>query len=290
MEIGVRIPHTGERASPELVRQWCMAADRLGFDSLWGVDHVVMPQRVESQYVLPREPVTIADDAVSGLLAPNFELVTTLAFVAGITSRITLACAVEVLPIRNAVLNARQLATIDQYSDGRLLCGVGVGWLKEEADAMNMPWDRRGARSDEHIALLRALWTAPGPHVEFHGEFWDIPPMDPEPKPVQQPIPILIGGHSDVAMERAARIGDGWIAGDLSTDRLAGLLPTLAAAAERHGREPSSIPVYCGARAGATTLADLQRYDELGVHSVQVPLDTIDDLERFAGEVLPHLH
>ena len=103
------------------------------------------------------------------------------------------------LTIRNAILNARQLATVDRYSNGRLLLGIGVGWLKEEADAMGMPWDRRGARTDEHIALLRAIWTAPGKHVEFHGEFWDIPPMDPEPRPVQRPIPILIGGHSEAA-------------------------------------------------------------------------------------------
>ena len=289
MEIGVRIPHTGRHATPAFVREWCTAADRLGYDSLWGVDHVVMPRHVESRYVLPREPATIADDAVSGLLAPNFELVTTLAFVAAITERIKLGSAVAVLPIRNAVLNARQLATVDRYSGGRLLCGIGVGWLKEEADAMGVPWDRRGARADEHIALLRAIWTAPGTHVEFHGEFWDVPPMDPEPQPVQQPIPILVGGHSDAAIDRAARLGDGWIAAGMSSERLADLLPKLRLAAERHGRDPSSVLVYCGARPGKATLDDLRRYEELGVHSVEVALETVDDLERFADEVLPRL-
>src|SRR5262249_18389118 len=156
--------------------------------------------------------------AVSELLSPNFELVTTLAFVAAITERIKLGSAVEVLPIRNAVLNARQLATVDRYSGGRLLCGVGAGWLPREAAATGRAWDRRAAPADEHIALLRAIWTAPGPHVEFHGEFWDLPPMDPEPRPVQQPIPILIGGHSDAALDRAARLGDGWIAAAMSSD------------------------------------------------------------------------
>jgi len=289
MEVGVRIPHTGQRATPAFVRSWCVAADRLGYDSLWGVDHVVMPQRVESRYVLPRKPATIADDAVADLLSPNFELMTTLAFVAAVTERIKLGTAVAVLPIRNAVLNARQLATVDRYSGGRVLYGVGVGWLKEEADAMGMPWDRRGARSDEHIALLRAMWTADGRHIEFHGEFHDVPPMDPEPRPVQRPIPIVIGGHSEVAVDRAARLGDGWIAAGMSSDRLAELLPLLDAALERHGRDRAAVPVYCGAGPEDRTLDALRRYRDLGVHSVQVALDSLEDLERFAEAVLPGL-
>ena len=161
MEIGVRIPHTGAQATPAFVREWCTLADEAGFGSLWGVDHVVMPEHVDSLYDLPRTPATIADDAVSELLSPNFELMTTLAFVAAVTERIKIGSAVAILTIRNTVLTARQLATIDRYSGGRVLFGVGIGWLKEEADAMNMPWDRRGARADESISLLRAIWTAP---------------------------------------------------------------------------------------------------------------------------------
>ena len=287
MQIGVRIPHTGPRATPEFVREWCTTADRLGFDILWGADHLVMPQRWASLYPLPREPAELEDDAVSDLLSPNFELLTTLAHVAAVTERIKLATGVEVLTIRNAVLNARQLATVDRYSDGRVLCGVGAGWLKEEADAMGMAWDRRGRRTDEHIQLLRALWTAPGRHVEFHGEFWDLPSMDPEPRPVQQPIPILVGGHSDPAIDRAARLGDGWIAAGMSSSRLAELVPTLHAALDRHEREASEVPVYVGARPGPLTLDDLRRYGEVGAHAVQVGLETLDDLRRFADEVLP---
>jgi alkanesulfonate monooxygenase SsuD/methylene tetrahydromethanopterin reductase-like flavin-dependent oxidoreductase (luciferase family) len=98
---------------------------------------------------------------------------------------------------------------VDRLSAGRLLYGVGAGWLKEEADAMNMPWDHRGARAEEHISLLRTIWAAPGDTTEFHGSYWSIPPMATEPSPVQQPIPILIGGHSEAGIDRAARIGDG---------------------------------------------------------------------------------
>ena len=93
--------------------------------------------------------------------------------------------------------------------------------MREEADIMGMPWDHRGRRSEEHIALLRALWCAEGDLVEFHGEYHDIGLMDPEPRPVQRPIPILVGGHSDVALERAGRIGDGWIAAPMSPEPLA---------------------------------------------------------------------
>ncbi len=288
MEIGLQIPHTGAPATPQFVREWCSLADQAGFASLWGVDHLVMPQHTDSLYTLARRPAAIGDDGVSSLLAPNFELMTTLAYVAAVTDRIKIGTSVAVLSIRNAILNARQLATVDRYSGGRLIYGVGVGWVKEEADALNMPWDRRGARSEEHIALLRALWTEPGAHVEFHGEFWDVPPMDPEPRPVQRPIPILIGGHSEVAIDRAARIGDGWIAASMSPERLADHMGLLRAAAARHDRDPATMFVHCAMSRGTpATLEQMQRYADIGVQSLSLDIDSIDELKRFADEVLP---
>jgi probable F420-dependent oxidoreductase len=289
MEIGVRIPHVGASTSPELVRKWCQVADEAGFGVLWGVDHLVMPRQVKSKYLLTRQPISLAEGALSAQLAPNFELITTLAFAAAVTERIKLATGVAVLTIRNALLNARQLATVDRYSGGRLLLGVGIGWLEEEAAAMNMPWDHRGARVDEHIELLRTLWTAEGPHIEFHGDYWSVPAIDPEPRPAQQSLPILIGGHSSAAMDRAARLGDGWIAAGVSPGRLTELLALLEVACERHGRDPATLPVYCRAGQGQATLEDLHRYNELQVRSVQVNIDTLDELNRFAHEVLPSL-
>src|SRR5262249_30675630 len=162
-------------------------------------------------------------------------------WVAGLTERVKLGTAVAVLPIRNAVANARQLATLDVYSGGRVLYGAGVGWLREEAEMMNMPWDARGRRGEEHIALLRALWCAEGNLVEFHGEFFDIDPIDPEPRPVQRPIPILVGGHSDVALDRAARIGDGWIAAAMSATPLAQHWTKVRDAAARAGRDSDAL-------------------------------------------------
>ncbi len=297
MEFGLTIPHTGRHTSPAWVREYCVTAEEAGWDSLWGVDHLVMPQHTDSDYTLGRKPAKIADDAVSGLLSPNYELMTTLTWVAGFTERVKLGTAVAVLPIRNAVHNARALATLDVYSGGRVLYGVGVGWLREEAEAMGMPWDRRGARSEEHIALLRRLWCADGDVVEFHGEFHDLPPMDPEPRPVQRPIPILIGGHSDIALERAGRIGDGWIAAQMSPERIADHWPKVVASAERNGRDPESLLLFTSISGKVDIpLGDLlAQYRELGVdHALvglhrQSPAETLDKIREVADNVLPGL-
>jgi probable F420-dependent oxidoreductase len=297
MEFGLTIPHTGRNASPEWVRDYATVAEDAGWDSLWGVDHLVMPHRTDSDYTLGRKPAKIADDAVSGLLSPNYEMMTTLTWVAGFTERIKLGTAVAVLPIRNAVQNARILATLDVYSGGRVLYGVGVGWLREEAEAMGMPWDRRGARSEEHIAMLRTLWCAEDDLVEFHGEFHDLPPMDPEPRPVQRPIPILVGGHSDIALDRAGRIGDGWIAAQMSPERVAEHWPKVQAAAERAGRDPGALLLFTSVSGRSDLpLGDLlAQYRELGVDHVQLGLHrenregTLDMIRDVADNVLPDL-
>jgi probable F420-dependent oxidoreductase len=297
MEFGLMIPHTGRNASPAWVREYCSTAEEVGWDSLWGVDHLVMPHHTDSDYTLGRKPARIGDDAVSGLLAPNYEMMTTLTWVAGFTERIKLGTAVAVLPIRNAVHNARALATLDVYSGGRVLYGVGVGWLREEAEAMGMPWDRRGARSEEHIALMRTLWCAEGDLVEFHGEFHDLPPMDPEPRPVQRPIPILIGGHSDIALERAGRLGDGWIAAQMSPERVAEHWPHVQESAERNGRDPASLLLFTSTsvRSDLPLGELLAQYRELGVDHVQVGLhrssreETLDTMRDVAENVLPEV-
>jgi probable F420-dependent oxidoreductase len=297
MDVGVTIPHTGRYASPDWVREYCTTAEQVGFDSVWGVDHLVMPHHTDSDYTLGRKPAKIGDDAVSGLLSPNYEMMTTLTWVAGFTERVKLGTAVAVLPIRNAVHNARALATLDIYSGGRVVYGVGVGWLREEAEAMGMPWDRRGARSEEHIALMRALWCADGDLVEFHGEFHDLPPMDPEPRPVQRPIPILIGGHSDIALERAGRIGDGWIAAQMSPERVVEHWPRVLESAERNGRDPASLQLFSSTPVRKDRpLADLlAEYREIGVDHVQVGLhrdsreETLDTMHDVAENVIPGL-
>jgi probable F420-dependent oxidoreductase len=304
MEIGITVPHTGKLASPEFIRDFCITAEEAGWDGLWAIDHLVMPHHTDSLYTLARKPAPIGDDAVASLLAPNYEMMSTLLWIAGFTSRVKLGTAVAVLTIRNAILNARQLATLDIFSGGRVLYGAGVGWLEEEADAMNMPWDNRGKRADEHIEMMRAIWTAPDDLMEWHGPYFDLPPMDPRPQPVQRPIPILIGGHSDPALDRAARLGDGWIAASMSPERFREHRDKLFRLTEGYGRDPSqlilvnstSVPVADGElspSATAEAVGVLEQYQSLGVNHLNLGTgattraSAIAALEVLGERVLP---
>lgn len=274
MEIGLVLPHTGPTASPLFIRDFAQAAEGSGVDRLWAVDHLVLPQHASSPYVLGRTPTRVADGWLSENLAPNYEMLTTLTWVAGHTTSIGLGTSVAVLPIRNPVLNARQLATLDALSGGRLHYGVGIGWLREEATAMDMPWDHRGARSEEHIEVLRTLWCSTDPYVEFHGRFYDFAPMDPRPTPAQRPIPVLVGGHSTAALDRAVRIGDGWISAPTSIDRLSGLLDSLRRVADKHSRSYDRILKVAATTfdPGPTFAETISTYSDLGVDHLQVVL------------------
>lgn len=308
MEIGVLIPHIGPLASPTFVPAFCQRAEEAGFDGLWAVEHVAVPKDMDSAYTLGRRPVVVESQAVRATMGLNLEMATTLAVAAAVTSRVRLGTGVAVLPLRNPILNARQIASVDLYSGGRVVYGVGVGWLKEEAEAMAMPWDRRGARSEEHIAVLRTLWGADGNGVDaakdvsFDGEFYSFPPIDPNPVPGRR-IPVLIGGHSNIAIDRAARLGDGWIGAFMAPDRLAGALELLREACKRHNREMSDLWLVCSTSArrdaeggNAAIVDELHRYEELGIDHMQVSLsgsseqERLDALARFGDEVLPQLH
>lgn len=243
MEIGLVLPHSGPNASPSFIRDFAQTAEGCGVARLWGVDHVVLPRHTDSLYPLGRQPTPVADNWLSDNLAPNFELVTTLSWVAGLTTTIGLGSSVAVLPLRNPILNARQLASLDAFSQGRLMYGIGVGWLREEATAMAMPWNRRAARSEEHIAVLRTLWCSTDSHVEFHGQYYDFAPMDPRPQPTQRPIPILVGGHSPAALDRAARLRGRL---DLGADvyEAIGRTPHCAATISGNARSSADEPVH----------------------------------------------
>jgi probable F420-dependent oxidoreductase len=304
MEFGVSIPHTGQLASPEYIREFCLMTEQAGWEGLWAIDHVVLPPHTESYYTLARKPVQFADNAMSEQLAPMYEMISTLLWVAGFTNKARLGTAVAVLPLRNPVLNARMLATLDVFSGGRLIYGVGAGWLKEEADAMQMPWDQRGARSEEQIALLRRIWAAEGATVDFQGRFYAFAPMDPEPRPLQKPgPPILIGGHSEVALERAGRIGDGWIASGMSAPRLAEHWARVRAAAEANGRDPEKLllvaaaDLQIGEEGPAEPISEViervRAYQEAGVHHLRIgprvgsPKGHLKALQVLGEEVLP---
>src|SRR5262249_37032690 len=154
VEVGVAIPHMGPLAAPAFVVEFCRRAEAVGFDGLWTADHVVVPKAMASTYTLARRPVVIDSDALKAAMGLNLERFSRLGVAAGVKSRVRLGAGVMVLPSRSPLLNARQLASLDLYSGGRVTLGIGAGWLEEEATAMGMPWDRRGARTEEHIAVM----------------------------------------------------------------------------------------------------------------------------------------
>ncbi|WP_260764412.1 LLM class F420-dependent oxidoreductase [Mycobacterium sp. SMC-4] len=270
------LPHSGPASSPAFIKEFAQAAERQGFAALWAVDHLVLPRRVQSPYVLGRAPVQVADDWLAEHLSPNFEMVTTLAWVAAHTTSIGLGTSVSVLPIRHPIANARQLATLDALSEGRLTYGVGIGWMREEADAMGLPWERRAARSEEHVAVLRALWEGDQPFVEFHGKFVDFNEMDRRPQPTRRTIPILVGGHSPAALQRAVRIGDGWIAAPMPPERLAALVAELRRYAAEAGRTRDGFRIVAAtAVESASAFKTVQAsYRDIGVDHLQLLLPT----------------
>lgn len=243
----------------------CRRAENAGFESLWGGEHVIMPDSIVSKYPytpdgkIPAEPDTPVPDPLIWL-----------AFAAAAAPTMKLGTCILIVPQRNPLILAKELATLDQLSGGRVELGLGVGWMKEEFDALGVPWARRGARNDEYIAAMRELWKAP--HAEFHGEFVDFEPVTCSPRPVNGNIPILVGGDTDAAIQRAVRLADGYFPGEGDAERLGALLGRLHQAAEKAGRDPKSIEI--NAMFGfqmADPAAGIEQMVNLGVDRIMVP-------------------
>jgi probable F420-dependent oxidoreductase len=240
MRIGVKVPNSGPL--PERLGIGAMAAalESAGFESLWVSDHIVLPSEIGSWY-------PFADDgrATWATDTPYFDALIALALIAEATERATIGTAVLVLPLRAPVVFAKQAASIDVASGGRLRLGVGAGWLEEEFDALDVPFAGRGKRLEEWIELSRDCWTgAPAPFVS---ERYRLPAgVLCLPRPVRR-IPFLIGGHSPAALRRAGRIGDGWLAQQslpaLDPDELAGAIGVMRAAAAEAGRDDGALEV-----------------------------------------------
>jgi probable F420-dependent oxidoreductase len=249
----------------ETARDICRRAEAAGFESVWGGEHVILPSRIESKYPytadgkIPAEPDTAIPDPLIWL-----------AFAAAAAPTLRLGTCILIVPQRNPIVLAKELATLDQLSGGRVELGLGVGWLKEEFDALGVPWERRGARNDEYVAAMRALWA--GPHAEFHGEFVDFAPATCSPRPVRGSIPILVGGDTEAAIQRAVRIADGYFPGEGDVARLEALIARLRSAAERSGRDPRSIEINAmfGAQM-ADPIAGAEQLAALGVGRVMIP-------------------
>ena len=219
MKFGVMVPNWGESSSPEAILKVAQEAEDLGFDSLWLGDHVAVP----------RADDTAARDRF-------FEVITTLGYLTGVTRRISLGTGVIVIPYRHPLFVASAIATAHELSGGRVIFGCASGWMKGEFSALNVPFDKRGALTDEYIKVVKHLWREPRPH-SFCGDYvrFDDIKFSPELYPGETP-PVWIGGNSRAAAARAVDLGDAWFPLHLNPDSLERRLAYLHALCEQRGR------------------------------------------------------
>ncbi len=314
MRIGVQPPTAGPQATPEFILRFTELAERLGFDSVQITDHIVVPVEIESRY-----PYSSTGRMAAGPDDVYWEPLSLIAYLAGKTSRIRLGTSVLIAAYRHPVVTAKQLACLDALSGGRIVIGMGVGWMAEEFRIMGAPpFDERGAATEEVVEIFRRIWR--DQPAEFHGRYWSFSPIGAMPKPVQPGgIPIVLGGDSRPAIRRAARIGDGWQPFKLPPDELRPRLGYLREQAQVHGRDLSSgftLSLRLGLRLTAgrpaerrpreepwqtlvgtaeQVAADLEAYHALGVSEVVFDFRTcrqeeaIESLRLAAEGLLPRV-
>jgi probable F420-dependent oxidoreductase len=263
MKVGILAANTGPFASPDGAAALAECAEVAGFDSLWTAEHVLWPDGYTSEYPyaetgkMPGEADTLLPDPFVWL-----------AWVGARSHTIKLATGIAIVPHRHPAFMAKEVASLDYLSGGRVLLGIGVGWLEEEFRALGVPFASRGRMTDEYIAVMRALWA--GDSVEVDGEFVTFSGMSSNPKPVAGSVPIIVGGHSRRAAIRAGSLGDGFapLGGDIPA-----LTALMRSTAEGLGRDPSALEVtatHDGLKRGEPTeaLADLRAW---GVDRVLLP-------------------
>jgi probable F420-dependent oxidoreductase len=240
LRIGAKLPNSGPLPQTIGIPAMARALEGAGFDSLWVSDHIVLPTSMDSHY-----PFAADGRATWPSDAPYVEALVALALAAAVTERVTLGSAVIVLPLRNPVLFAKQVASIAGAVDGRVALGVGAGWLKEEFDALDVTFADRGARLEEWIGLVRACWT--GRPAAHDSDRYHLPPGVLVLPPPPGPIPVLIGGHSRAALARGGRVADGWLAQQplsaLDPAEIASALAQMRESARAAGRDPEALRV-----------------------------------------------
>jgi probable F420-dependent oxidoreductase len=232
MKLGFALPVSGSWATPENVLTLARRAEQLGYSSLWSFQRLLAPTgaRLAPVYLSVLDPTVV------------------LAYAAAVTERAELGIAIINAPFESPALLAKQLATLDLLSHGRLIAGLGLGWLAEEFTASGVPFERRGARIEEYLRCLEALW-GPDP-VAFEGEFYQVPSSSVQPKPVPRGAagrpPILMGGDAPAALERIGRIGDGWISSSrVPPAELGQRIGVVKASAVAVGRDPQALRFVC---------------------------------------------
>jgi probable F420-dependent oxidoreductase len=286
MKFGISGANLGPFTDPDRAAAFARAADEVGFESIWTAEHVVFPATMRSRYPYSADGNIPGNQLDVDLPDPLIWL----SYVAAATTRLKLATGVLILPQRNPVVLAKELSTLDHLSKGRMLLGIGVGWLAEEFDAIGIPFRDRGRRADEYIEALRALWSQE--RATFHGEFTRFDECILRPQPARKFIPIHVGGDSVVAARRAGRLGDGYLPAGGDLESLRSLLSIARSAAQDAGRDPATLEVSAGGvRLGSSAVEDVIRMEECGVHRVLIPAsscyrDPVGRLHRWADEVM----
>ncbi|MFQ5903433.1 MAG: LLM class F420-dependent oxidoreductase [Candidatus Binatia bacterium] len=236
MKLGFSLPIAGAWALPENQVQVARRAEALGYDSLWVFQRLLYAIEPKDDYPpLPGQKWPKAFERVA-------DPIVTLAYVAAATKRIRLGTGVLIMPFYAPVVLAKQLATLDLVSSGRLEVGLAIGWSKDEFEAVGVPFSQRGKRADEFLQCIKAIWTKDV--VEFRGKFYQVPRSKVEPKPVQRPHPpIIIGGYTRFAVKRAVAFADGFIGGNVPLADVAPLVKELKVAAEAAGRDPKGLHI-----------------------------------------------
>ena len=294
MQVGLSVPQLGPTATAERAREVAQAAEAAGFDSLWVVDHVVLHEDGTTRY--PYSP----DGALRLPPAGNFlEPLILLTYLAGVTERIQLATGVLVLPMREPVLHAKMIATLDHLSGGRVILGAGVGWWVEEFEVLGVNPRTRGSRMDESLALLRELWT--GDPVRFEGRHFQVEGWLSNPTPAHH-IPIWLGGESRQQLERVGRVADGWLpTAGKSFETFRDDFEVARQAASDAGRDPESLDLAMIGAAEITAdtmeaaFERLSALKEEGVTHVSArvtgdPRDQLELMAEFGDRYLPALH
>ena len=297
MKFGIRIPppQMGPVADPDFIIRYSQLVESLGFESLWTIDHAVMHTEYDSRYPYKTTGKTPLP-ADSNMPDPLIMMM----LIAGATERIRLGTSMLILPQRHPIILAKEVATLDQYSKGRITLGVGVGWVEEEVETMKQDFGDRGRRANEWIEILRVLWTQDV--SEYSGDYFQFRKVISNPKPAQAGgVPLMIGGHSPAAARRAGRYGDEfyphWSTRGPDRDELERLWPLVMESAEKAGRPADAVGLTLTSTSDAKTARETAEFcAELGAERVVVlpprgELDGAlpDELERFREQVIEPL-
>lgn len=263
MKLGMMFSNVGPFVQPDEAAFLAQESEKAGIESLWTVEHVVVPAGYTAEYPYSKDGKMPGPED-----SPIPDPLIWLSYVAGATSTIKLGTGILILPQRHPIYVAKETATLDVLSKGRLILGIGIGWLHEEFDALGIPFDERMSRTEESCNALRALWS-PGASA-FKGEHYNWDELESNPKPVQAGgPPIVVGGHVKGAARRAARIGDGFFPLRTEGDRLQQLLDAMSEECARVGRDPAKIEITASAPP-PLNLDEIKRLQDQGVSRLAI--------------------